>query len=126
SIRLIAEYRAERPVELSCSPAGRSCRGCRCVPPTSPPTRPCWGREVSDDDGEQEHGAAEAPPQGLEAADAVERVGEGGGALCGGQRRSSDVPAAAVRAGAHRARAEGGRAAAEGGAVPDRQAARRV
>src|SRR5262245_63434705 len=73
----------------------------------------------------QEHGAAQAPPEGAETAHRPDGVREGGPAVCRRERRSPDLPPATVRAGADRARTQGGRAAAQGGPLPHDQAARR-
>ena len=63
----------------SASTAGRTSRRSRCRCPTSRPTR-AWRRGWHHEEArDHEHGAAEAPPQGAEAADDDGRVREGGG-----------------------------------------------
>src|SRR4051794_26302867 len=88
---------------------------------------PAWRRGWRHEEArDQEHGAAEAPPQGAEAADDDRRVREGGGAVRPGERRPPGVPAPALRARAARARAEGGGPAAEGGEAADAEGPGRV
>src|SRR5262249_13669362 len=90
-------------------------------PPTCRPTR-AWRRGWRNGQGsDQEHGPAEAPPEGAEAADDAPGVRGDGRPVLQGERRSPGLLAPALRAGAARAGGPGGPEAAEGGPVPDGQ-----
>src|SRR5205814_1963973 len=82
-------------------------------------TASCGKGVRRDEDRDDEHGPAETPPQGSEAADHAGRVRDGRPALRGRQRRPPGVPPADDRVGSARPGAAGGRVAAEGGPVPD-------
>ena len=122
AVRVLLEVTREAPV--AAVPAGRPAapgRGDASRGPTWPPTTPCGKEVCHEEDRDDQHGAAEAPPEGAAAADGPGRVREGGPAVRHRQRRPPRLPAPADRAGAARPGAAGGRAAAEGGPVPDRE-----
>src|SRR6266496_4423642 len=90
-------------------------------PLTSRPTR-AWRRGWRHEQGsDQEHGPAEAPSEGAEAADDAPGVRGDGRPVLQGERRSPRPLAPALRAGVARAGGPGGAAKVEAGPVPDGQ-----
>ena len=126
SIRMIVEHRADRPVELFPLDGRPHLRAVR-VEPTDVSAYQAL-LAGGDAMNKTETKSTVLLKHHLKALKlpTIRRVREGRPAGCRRQRRSPGVPAAAVRAGADRAGAEGGRAAAEGRPLPGHQDARRV
>jgi hypothetical protein len=93
--------------------ADRTSKACRSKRRICKSTDACWQEARHEQDPDQEHGAARAPPQDSEDAHDARRMREGGDPLRSQKRGPSEVPAATVRTGT------AGSGTPRGGAKPE-------